>query len=72
MCVYVFVGGLGVAGLSGGRHASWDGRRPAVDHAEHPNRRLVIHSFHWYFQVELYVSGRIRVFQLERVTVQQY
>lgn len=35
----VSVGGLGVSGLSGGRHASGDGGRPAVNLPERPSSR---------------------------------
>ena len=41
VCVRACVGGLGVIGLSGGRHAAWDRRRPAVNHPEYPDSRWV-------------------------------
>lgn len=41
---FVIVGGLGVVGLFGSGHASWDWRCPAVDHPEHPHSRWVCHT----------------------------
>lgn len=41
---FVIVGGLGVTGLFGSGHASWDRRRPAVNHPEHPDSRWVYHT----------------------------
>lgn len=57
MCVllFVFEGGLGVVGLSGGRHAPWDRRRAAVNHPEHPDSRSVTttHTTASYFSPKL-------------------